>query len=131
LHAMRCSCTIEREMLFQPFLFLTIHSTAPLPSIVHDFAEQCLQACYGLIYLFDIQHRHHGSWLIARDAFRCALCILAASRSGKIVMRQDWCHCIEMAISMIDFWGKEAVDLERLAKILVTLYQETDDTSQT
>lgn len=119
-----------RGMLFQPFLFLAIHSTAPLPLVVHDYTQRCLQACYDLIYLFDIQHRHHGSWLIARGTFRCSLCIIAASRSGSIVMRQDWRHCIEMAIGIVDFWGKEAIDLERLARLLRSIYEEADDSSQ-
>ncbi|CAG7918245.1 unnamed protein product [Penicillium olsonii] len=111
-----------QDSILRPFLFLLIHSTTLQSPTIYGFAQRCLEGCYTLIDLNDIQHRHHGSWFQARAAFRCALTILAAKKSEKITVRSDWRHFIDVSLSVVEFWAKDADDLQRLAVVLRNLY---------
>jgi hypothetical protein len=113
-----------QECLFKPFLFRVIHSSIAQPPMVREFAQRCVEACRANVLQTAIQHRHHGSWFIGRGAFRCGLAMIAAAQSGKLHMPQDWLQCVETAIAIIEFWEKEATDLQKLSQILRSIFQQ-------
>ncbi|PTU18051.1 hypothetical protein P175DRAFT_0534955 [Aspergillus ochraceoroseus IBT 24754] len=114
-----------RESLYRPFLYRVVHSLQAQPAVVQDLASRCLDLCRTLTHHVAIQYRHHGSWLMARCAFRCGLSILAAARSGRIPVPPDWRECVEKAIATVRFWAKDASDLETLDKSLCRVYETT------
>jgi hypothetical protein len=114
-----------RECLFRPFLFRVVHSHQAQPQVVFDLAQRCVETCRKNILESAIQHRHHGSWFVARGAFRCAMTMVAAAKRGKLVMPNDWFACVETALTVIDFWGQEAADLRPLGHILRAVYSCT------
>ncbi|KAJ5613273.1 hypothetical protein N7510_006467 [Penicillium lagena] len=114
-----------QECLFKPFLFRVVHSDQTQPQVVFDLAQRCVEACRMNILETAIQHRHHGSWFVARGAFRCAMALIAAAQSGILAMPNDWFACVETALTVIEFWGQEAADLQPLGQILRTVYSYT------
>lgn len=82
-----------------------------------------MEICHVNIMETAIQHRHHGSWFIALGAFRCALSLIAAARSGKVQVPQDWMMSVDTAITVLEFWGQEAVDLQRYRDILCKIWE--------
>lgn len=113
-----------QDSILRPFLFLVIHSTTLQAPTVYGFAQRCLEGCYAMIDLDSIQHRHHGSWFQARAAFRCGLSIIAAKKSERITVRSDWRQFVEMALSSLEFWGRDAPDLQRLGALFRSIYEE-------
>ncbi|CAG8373589.1 unnamed protein product [Penicillium salamii] len=116
-----------QDSILRPFLFLVIHSTVLQPPTIYGFAQRCLEGCYAIINLGNSQHRHHGSWFQARAAFRCGLSIIAAKKSEKITVRSDWRHFADIALSVLDFWGKVAADLQKLAVVFRSVYDGMSD----
>ncbi|KAK9860466.1 clr-1 [Penicillium brevicompactum] len=113
-----------QDGILRPFLFLGIHSTTLQPPAVYAFAQRCLEGCYAIIDLVNIQHRHHGSWFQARAAFRCGLSIIAAKKSQRVAVRSDWRQFAEKASSILEFWGRDALDLQRLGVLFRSIYEE-------
>lgn len=109
---------IVKECLFRPFLFILLHSACPQPQVVWDFANRCLDTCFEVLEHIHTQHRHHGTWLSARVAFRCGLSIIAAVKSGKMRVRTDWRDFVVGALETMNIWGEEAHDIDKLAEIL-------------
>jgi hypothetical protein len=116
-----------QECLFKPFLFRVLHCHETQPQVISELAQRCVEACRTNILETAIQHRHHGSWFVARGAFRCAMAIVAAAKSGKLVMPNDWFACVETALTVIEFWGQEAADLQPLGQILRIVYDHTKE----
>jgi hypothetical protein len=114
-----------QECVFNPFLFRVVHSHQAQSQVVFDLAQRCVEACRTNILETAIQHRHHGSWFVARGAFRCAMALIAAAKSGKLAMPNDWFTCVETALTVIEFWGQEAADLQSLGQILRAVYSNT------
>jgi hypothetical protein len=111
-----------QDCLFIPFLFRVVHSHQAQSQVIIDLAQRCVETCRMNILESAIQHRHHGSWFVARGAFRCAMAIVAAAMSDKLAMPDDWPACVETALRVVDFWGEEAADLRPLGHILHTVY---------
>lgn len=63
-------------------------------------------------------HRHHGTWYVARTSMTRALLLLAAARSKKIEMPQNWSEAVDLALQTLQYWAKEAPDLEKAASYL-------------
>ncbi|CAI7596264.1 unnamed protein product [Penicillium pancosmium] len=114
-----------QECLFKPFLYRVSHCHETPSQVVLELAQRCVEACRTNILETAIQHRHHGSWFVARGAFRCAMAILAAAKSGKLAMPNDWFACVETALTVIEFWGQEAADLQPLGQVLCMVYDHT------
>jgi hypothetical protein len=111
-----------QEFLFRPFLYRVVHSLAHQVAMIQDLAQRCVQVCQKRIYQMAIQHRHHGSWMVAMAVFRCGLSIVAAAKSGRVDLPADWRHCVETAIAVIEFWSEEADDLKELGVVFRGIY---------
>jgi hypothetical protein len=87
-------------------------------------------------------HRHQGTWLMARSASRSGLHLLgmalkcqeAATVLGLSyselegeVLPDDWREAVELVIELLDYWGDESFDLNRLAHIFKELMRSCDD----
>lgn len=110
-----------RERIYRPFLFRCIHR--PCQSAEKQAISPLIQlhasVCVRLIYHWDVRHRHHGTWLMARQSFTSALLLLAAQRSGLREADEESCErSIQHTISTLRFWEFEAPDLQASRLIL-------------
>ncbi|XXH01798.1 hypothetical protein Hte_008159 [Hypoxylon texense] len=117
----------SREWIRRPMVYYLVHqpSNDPLATRVRPIAEMCLDLCVDLISQVDYQHRHHGSWFVARTATSRALILLAAARSGKFHMPERWKEAVNIAGAILQYWSSEAPDLHRVAIVLDSIAADT------
>lgn len=116
-----------KERIYRPFLYRMIYQKNN-----YDFSEQSalhplvtLHAvtCSNLIQQWNVQHRHHGTWLMSRQSFACALLLLAGRRAGIHVLPDDRCwESIQASIATLKFWEDEAPDLKASRQILEDIH---------
>ena len=118
-----------RERIYRPFLYIVIHNN-PIPAeqaTVMACARRCLELVFLYIRHSGIKHRHHGSWYVARQLFAKSLLVLAAVKSGQIIISEDWSASLAQNLRCLKYWEDEAPDLYMARTVLTTLYTEIVD----
>lgn len=112
-----------RERIYRPFLYRKIHGQAALErDILDPFVNLHTDTCSRLIRHWDIRHRHHGTWLMVRQSFTCALLLLAAQKAGVIDPGSEQCReSVRHTLSTLKYWEGEAPDLKASRIILEDL----------
>lgn len=110
-----------RERIYRPFLYLMIHSSKGTSDcdMFHPFVRLHAATCSKLIHHWNIRHRHHGTWLMARQSFASALLLLAAQKAGlheEIGGRYE--ASVQSSLSTLRYWENEAPDLQAARLIL-------------
>lgn len=110
-----------RERIYRPFLFRSAHKRNELAerAVMAPLVQIHASACTKLICHWDIRHRHHGSWLMARQSFTSALLLSAGRLSGLgVVDEESFKQSIRHTLSTLRFWEAEAPDLKASRLIL-------------
>lgn len=110
-----------KERIYRPFLYRSIHkhrgSTEQLT--LSRLVQLHAVTCSRLIHHWDVRHRHHGTWLMARQSFTSALLLLAARRSGLEAIADEQCEqSVQYTLSTLRFWEREAPDLKASRLVL-------------
>lgn len=116
-----------KERIFRPFLYLMIYKT--LESHERDailpLVEVHVLTCSRLISHWNVRHRHHGTWLMARQSFACALLLLAARKTGLHELSQEqYDSSVRASLSTLRYWEDEAPDLKASRLILEDILQQ-------
>lgn len=113
----------SREWIRRPMVYYLVHQPTgdPQADRVRPLAEMCLSLCVDLLLQVDYQHRHHGSWYVARTATTRALILLAAAISGNMRMPERWREAVNTARIILQYWSGEAPDLQRAAVVLESI----------
>jgi hypothetical protein len=83
--------------------------------------------CSKLIQQWNIRHRHHGTWLMARQSFTSALLLLVARRSGLYeIPEEQYEESVQSSLSTLRFWEDEAPDLRASRLVLEDIVQQLD-----
>lgn len=110
-----------RERIYRPFVYRSIHQPRESSEQValDPLVRSHLTTCSKLIHHWDIRHRHHGTWLMARQSFTSALLLLAAQKSGVGGTAAEQCEkSTQCTLSTLQFWEDEAPDLKASRLIL-------------
>ncbi|CAG5137581.1 uncharacterized protein ALTATR162_LOCUS158 [Alternaria atra] len=104
-----------KERIYRPFLYLMIHKN--IEGSDRDFLRPLVQlhaaTCCKLIRQWNVRHRHHGTWLMARQSFSSALLLLAARRSGlHEISKEQHEESVQFSLATLCFWEEEAPDLK-------------------
>lgn len=113
-----------RERIYRPFLYLIIHRGTELEaySSLHRLVQLHATTCHRLIKQWNIRHRHHGTWLMARQSFAAALLLMAARKSEVFNLPEEqYEESIQSSISTLRYWECEAPDLKASRLILEDL----------
>ncbi|KAF2448339.1 hypothetical protein P171DRAFT_353501 [Karstenula rhodostoma CBS 690.94] len=118
-----------KERIYRPFLYRMICQKDS-----HDISEQnALRlfvtvhaiTCSKLIQQWNVRHRHHGTWLMSRQSFACALLLLAGRRAGIEVLPDEQCsESVQASIATLKFWEDEAPDLKASRQILQDIHDQ-------
>jgi hypothetical protein len=119
-----------RERIWRPFLFIVIHAERQEAEDTQnlEYAAASLSHVFQYIDMVTVKHRHHGSWYGARQSFTKALLVLAAAKSGKIALREDWISYVELAQNQLKYWEGESPDLRMARSALSTILADIDVT---
>ncbi|KAI6747664.1 hypothetical protein HG530_015772 [Fusarium avenaceum] len=116
-----------KERIYRPFLFRIIHQPleeserATLQSFVQTHALTCIK----LIQQWDIRHRHHGTWIMARQSFASALLLLIAQKAGLLdSLRKECEQIVNLSISTLRYWEAEAPDLKASRQVLEDIIEQ-------
>jgi hypothetical protein len=117
-----------RERIWRPFLFIVIHAERQEAEDPRNlkYAAASLAHVFQYIDMVTVKHRHHGSWYGARQCFTKALLVLAAAKSGKIALREDWVSYIELVQNLLKYWEGESPDLRMARSALSTILADID-----
>lgn len=118
-----------KERIYRPFLYRLIHaeiSFAPEERSIHEsLVTKHAITCSQLIQQWNVQHRHHGTWLMSRQSFACALLLLAARRAGILAMSaEQFEQSVQSSIATLRFWEREAPDLKAARQMLEDIHQQ-------
>ncbi|KAF2109813.1 hypothetical protein BDV96DRAFT_225381 [Lophiotrema nucula] len=116
-----------KERIYRPFLHLRIHRStdASERDALHSLVELHAVTCSKLIQQWNIRHRHHGTWLMARQSFASALLLLAARKVGLSEVSMEQCEeSVQVSMSTLRFWEDEAPDLKASRLILGDIVQQ-------
>ena len=81
--------------------------------------------CSKLIRHWNVRHRHHGTWLMARQSFASALLLLAARKSGLLESPEEQHEeSVQSSLSTLRFWEIEAPDLKASRLILEDIIEQ-------
>lgn len=118
-----------RERLYRPFLYITISSPRDtiLPNEIVSFARNCVGTCVAYCAQERNLHRHHGTWYHTRQLFRMGLLILAAAKSQRVDLPEDWPRAVRNAIAQLTYWENEAADVRKSREILQAILQEIEE----
>lgn len=124
IHSRAFSC---REWLHRPFLYYVIHQPPDDPDLplALPLAQKSLDLCIEGQKLASSYHRHHGTWYMVRTMLTRALIILAAARSGRLVLPTGWREAVEAAKRILKWWEGEAPDLRWAAEVLESVVADT------
>jgi hypothetical protein len=116
-----------REWIHRPFLYYVIHQPAddPYLPVALPLAQTGLDLCFEGQKLPYSYHRHHGTWPIGRAMLTRALMILAAARSGRLVLPGNWMEAVDVTTKTLRWWEGEAPDFRPAADILEGLAERT------
>ncbi|KAF2009396.1 hypothetical protein BU24DRAFT_444855 [Aaosphaeria arxii CBS 175.79] len=111
-----------RERIHRPFLYLSVQmdlGDAERASLL-PFVQEHTDTCLKLIRQWNIQHRHHGTWLMVRQSFSASLLLLVAYKARLVESLTDeqFQDALGSAIATLQFWEKEAPDLQASRVIL-------------
>lgn len=110
-----------QERIYRPFLYRSIHKRRDSAEqlALGPFVQLHATTCSKLIRHWNIRHRHHGTWLMARQSFTSALLLLAARISGLRETADGPCEeSVQYTLSTLRFWEGEAPDLKASRLIL-------------
>ncbi|KAL5421145.1 hypothetical protein PMIN06_007295 [Paraphaeosphaeria minitans] len=116
-----------KERIYRPFLYRMIHQKGNCnfsePNALEPFATLHAITCSKLIQQWNVRHRHHGTWLMSRQSFACALFLLAGGLAGIEVLPVAQCSdSVQASIATLKFWEDEAPDLKASRRILQDIY---------
>ena len=113
-----------KERIYRPFLYRMIYQKGNSEqNALQPLVALHASTCSKLIQQWNIRHRHHGTWLMSRQSFACALLLLAGRRAGIEVISDDQCdESIQASIATLKFWEDEAPDLKASRQILEDIY---------
>lgn len=116
------------ERIYRPFLYLAIHLSPsdPAHQIITPYAKQCLEMCLKLARGGSHRHRHHGTWTQNRIIFNASIMILAAVKSRRLLIPDDWARVISFTITGLKFWEDEAPDLRKAREILMEMLVDVE-----
>lgn len=116
-----------RERIWRPFLYIAVHGGPQGgDALVMAGASKCLDLSMGMLQNALLKHRHHGCWQTIRCMLSKALCILAAAKSRRMVLPDDWRQCIDAFQKYMRYWEREAPDIGDANRALSTLLQSLD-----
>ncbi|KPM42150.1 hypothetical protein AK830_g4438 [Neonectria ditissima] len=110
-----------KERIYRPFLFSMIHLSLEQSERVtlQPFVQAHASTCIRLIQHWNIQHRHHGAWLMARQSFASALLLVAAQKAGLNEQMGEQCvSSVNISALTLGYWEAEAPDLKASRLIL-------------
>jgi hypothetical protein len=112
-----------RERIWRPFLYIAIHGVLSDADkvLVTTSAMKCLNLSFDLLEGARLKHRHHGCWLTIRCMFTKVLLILAAAKSGRVEIRNDWQSRVRLFQDYLRYWEIEAPDLAAMRSALSEL----------
>ena len=118
-----------QELICRPFLYLVIHSE---PSQEHSpitlaYAQRDVDLQINFLRKTSVKHRHHGSWYAGRQRLTQSLMLLAAVRSKRISIPEEWADALRIALNFLGYWEAEAPDLGVARRILSSLYESVAD----
>ncbi|KAH7134450.1 vegetative cell wall protein gp1 [Dactylonectria macrodidyma] len=124
-HFVRGRAFAYQEWIHRPFLYYVIHQEMEDAYISQavPLAEKCLDLCVQHQHIVHLSHHHHGTWYVARSSITRAALLIAAARSNKIKMPDDWRRAIDSALHVLEYWEGEAPDLGKGAKVLRNLIE--------
>lgn len=113
-----------REWIHRPFLYYAIHQPADDPFMPQAMllARKCLDLCTQLQLNTRSDYLHHGTWYQARSSANRALLLIAAFRSGKFEMPQDWKQTVQLALNCLQHWALDSPDINKAADIVQRLF---------
>lgn len=116
-----------KERIYRPFLFRIIHQ--PLEEservTLQSFVQIHAMTCIKLIQQWDIRHRHHGTWIMARQSFASALLLLIAQKAGLLdSLRKECEQIVNLSISTLRYWEAEAPDLKASRQVLEDIIEQ-------
>jgi hypothetical protein len=116
-----------KERIYRPFLFRIIHQPLEESERVslQSFVQIHALTCIKLIQQWDIRHRHHGTWIMARQSFASALLLLIAQKAGLLdSLRKECEQIVNLSISTLRYWEAEAPDLKASRQILEDIIEQ-------
>jgi Fungal Zn(2)-Cys(6) binuclear cluster domain len=118
-----------QERLYRPFLYIAISRPyeSVLRSEILQLAKRCVQICVSYCLKSYRRHRHHGTWYHTREMFRMSLLILAAVKSRRVEVPEDWQAAVNKAILILKYWEDEAADVKKSREIVQDILQEVDE----
>jgi hypothetical protein len=116
-----------KERIYRPFLFRIIHQ--PLEEservTLQSFVQTHALTCIKLIQQWDIRHRHHGTWIMARQSFASALLLLIAQKAGLLdSLRKECEQSVNLSILTLRYWEAEAPDLKASRQTLEDIVEQ-------
>ncbi|TPR09809.1 hypothetical protein CAN33_0053325 [Aspergillus niger] len=118
-----------RSWLYRPFVYYAIHHNSGQSNEDEEakrFMRKAIECSFHLISSKATQHRHHGTWFVARGVLSSALLIIAAIKADKglVDYLADWPDLLDQAIRSLSHWASEARDLAYAVVVLANLKQK-------
>ncbi|KFY47065.1 hypothetical protein V494_00199 [Pseudogymnoascus sp. VKM F-4513 (FW-928)] len=118
-----------RSWLYQPFLYHAIHAdtqTSPVREnpVLQSLVEAAMDCHLETVQKRSFRHRHHGIWFDIRAIVSAAFSVIAAAKSGKVTVGEEWGGHIAGIIATLAFWEGESPDLVRTRQVLERLFVE-------
>jgi hypothetical protein len=115
-----------RERAYRPFLYIAIHGqgTGQTDPSIEPYVQRWLHACLTQTLEGSHRHRHHGTWYQNRKIYGNCLLLLAAVKSGRVMVSSAWREGVEKCIAGLGYWEKESPDLGKAREILKTILEE-------
>ncbi|OJZ86495.1 hypothetical protein ASPFODRAFT_60479 [Aspergillus luchuensis CBS 106.47] len=115
-----------RSWLYRPFVYYAIHHDGEQINENEEakkFMRKAIECSFHMINSKATQHRHHGTWFVARGVLSSALLIIAAVKADKglVDYLADWPDLLDQAIRSLTHWASEARDLAYAAVVLANL----------
>ncbi|PYH72177.1 fungal specific transcription factor domain-containing protein [Aspergillus vadensis CBS 113365] len=115
-----------RSWLYRPFVYYAIHHDGGQSNEKEEaerFMRKAIECSFHMINSKATQHRHHGTWFVARGVLSSALLIIAAVKANKglVDYLADWPDLLDQAIRSLTHWASEARDLAYAAVVLANL----------
>ncbi|KFY90218.1 hypothetical protein V500_05231 [Pseudogymnoascus sp. VKM F-4518 (FW-2643)] len=118
-----------RSWLYQPFLYHAIHADTQTSHVrenpvLQSLVEAAMDCHLETVQKRSFRHRHHGIWFDIRAVVSAAFSVIAAAKSGKVTVREEWADHITHIIATLAFWESESPDLVRTRQVLERLFHE-------
>lgn len=121
-----------KTWLYQPFLYYAVHCDAEASELrenadLHSLINAAMDCNISTIENRTLRHRHHGIWFDIRSIITASFTVIAAAKSGKVKVQEEWEDRIKSVIDTLAFWEDEAIDLVKTRAVLEELFLETRD----